>query len=178
MRHLDNYTIKFKGLKNGAHQFRFDIEGEFFGHFEGSEIEGGSLSVEIELEKKNKLLELDFHIEGTVRVQCDRCLDLFDMPIEYNNSLVVKFENGESDISEQIMFLSPEEHELPLAQYLYESIALSIPYKRIHPEDEEGNSTCSQEMINKIDELSVSEEENHEIDPRWNELKKLIKNNN
>jgi uncharacterized metal-binding protein YceD (DUF177 family) len=63
------------------------------------------------------------------------------------------------------------ENELDLQQHLYEFIMLALPIKRVHPNDEEGNSTCDPVMLKKLDELIVDEEPG--TDPRWDELKKL-----
>ncbi|HKJ79252.1 MAG TPA: DUF177 domain-containing protein, partial [Prolixibacteraceae bacterium] len=73
-----------------------------------------------------------------------------------------------------------EEHQLNLAQLIYEYISLAIPLKRVHPEDKNGDSQCDTEMLDKINnyvqpEVDKDEEEN--VDPRWAALKKL-KNNN
>ena len=55
------------------------------------------------------------------------------------------------------MWLSPNETELPLGQYIYESISLSLPYRKIHPEDANGNSLCNPDMLSRF--KIVSEEE-------------------
>jgi len=47
-----------------------------------------------------------------------------------------------------------------------------LPIKKVHPEDNDGNSTCNPKVIKKLEEL----ENQNPIDSRWNELKKL-KNN-
>ena len=41
-----------------------------------------------------------------------------------------------------------------------------------------GKSTCDPEMIKNIYNLNTEESTEDEIDPRWNELKNLMDNNN
>ena len=56
---------------------------------------------------------------------------------------------------------------------------LSVPYKRIHPGVEDG--TLNSEVLDKLEELAPKQKEekdsDEEIDPRWNELKKLLNDN-
>jgi len=57
---------------------------------------------------------------------------------------------------------------------IYEFVCLAIPIKKIHPDDENGNTTCDPEMIEKLDKYVVREgEENSTV---WNDLKKLLDN--
>lgn len=40
------------------------------------------------------------------------------------------------------MWVSPEEEDIDLTQYIYESIILSLPYRRVHPDGE-----CDPDMM-------------------------------
>jgi len=71
--------------------------------------------------------------------------------------------------------LPADEHELDLQQHFYEYIHLALPIKRVHPDDQSGNSTCDPVMLKKLKELIV--EEKYENDPRWDELKRLMNDN-
>ena len=55
------------------------------------------------------------------------------------------------------MLFRSSETELNVAQYIYESICLSLPYQRVHPDDGEGHSTCDPDMLSRF--RIVSEEE-------------------
>ena len=137
---LKRYAIPYKGLSIGNHHFEFEVDDRFFDAFEGSEIHRGHASVSVELVKTERLLTLDFTIDGEVEVTCDRCLDEFMMPVHYAGTLQVRFSETEKESDGEVMWLSPNETELPLGQYIYESISLSLPYRKIHPEDAEGHS--------------------------------------
>ncbi len=176
---LSKYEIAFFGLKEGKHDFDFEIDREFFECFEKSEIESGKLKVKVVLNKKLRLLELNVGIEGYVQLICDRCLEAFDMPLQYRGDLYVKFGESYEEIDEKLIVLKENAHHLNLSQLLYEYIHLSIPYRRVHPDDEKGNSTCNIEMLNQIREYSVEEEKQEDTDPRWKgliDLQKKIKN--
>ena len=179
MKVLSKYEISFFGLKVGQHEFEFEIDQKFFECFEKSEIKTGNLKAKVVLNKQPGLLELNIRIVGYVQVVCDRCLEDFDMTLKCKGELYVKFGGSYEEIDEKVIVLKANAHHLNLSQFLYEYIHLSIPYKRVHPDDENGNSTCNKEMLNLIQESSFEEEKQEETDPRWKgliDLQKKIKN--
>jgi uncharacterized metal-binding protein YceD (DUF177 family) len=124
----------------------------FFALFKGSEIEHGKLFSEVILEKQVALLQLDVKIIGSVKVECDRCLDEFDVPVNYKGRLLVKFSKATNEMvpDDEIMILDPAEDEINLSQFLFDSINLNLPIQRVHPE-----GLCNKEMIKKLEELSI-----------------------
>ena len=44
--------------------------------------------------------------------------------------------------------------QVSVEKLIYEFIVLSIPIRRVHPDDEEGNSLCDPDMLKKIDEFT------------------------
>ncbi|MBK9388825.1 MAG: DUF177 domain-containing protein [Bacteroidetes bacterium] len=168
------YVIPLSGLKEGHHTFDFEIGEEFFEEFEESEIKEGRLTAIVEMEKRSSHLDLVVRISGTVMISCDRCLEMFSRPLESENRLLVKLGKSISEDDPDIVSLPSDEHELDLMQHFYEYIYLALPIKRVHPDDNKGKSTCNPEMLKKLKELLV-EDEKH-IDPRWDDLKKLMNN--
>jgi uncharacterized protein len=169
------YTIPLGGLKEGQHTFDFEIDKAFFEQFDESEVKEGSLVANVVMEKRSTHLDLIISISGNVRICCDRCLEMFLQPVDCENRLLVKFGKTIEDIDPDILSLPFGEQELNLQQHFYEFIILALPIKRVHPKDNKGRSTCDPEMLKKLDELIVEEEP--DIDPRWDELKKLMNNN-
>jgi len=170
-----SYTIGISGLKDGRHTIDFEIDNKFFESFEESEIKEGSLVAIIELEKRSSHIDLFIRITGKVKVCCDRCLEMFFYPVESESRLLVKLGKKIEESDPDIISLTTDENELDLQQHFYEYIHLALPIKRVHPDDQNGNSTCDPVMLKKLDELLVEEE--NENDPRWDELKKLINDN-
>lgn len=170
------YTIPLSGLKEGRHLFEFEIEKEFFEDFEESEIKEGSLKAYIEMEKRSSHLDLLIRITGKLNISCDRCLDEFPWPLECSNRLLVKLGKSISEDDPDILSIPSDEHELDLRQHLYEYIHLALPIKRVHPYDKSGKSTCNPEMLNKLKEMLVDDENEKHNDPRWDDLKKLMNN--
>lgn len=167
--YLKQYVIPVNGLSAGIHRYEFEIEKEFFDHIEYSELSDGNIHVDLELIKESNMFTLSFRFEGTVKVSCDRCNEIFDQPVSGNERLIVKSGVKEHDDTDDIVFLSDESGQLDISHEMYEFINLMIPLRRVHPDDENGNSTCDPEVLDKLNEYSKSEK----TDPRWDALKKL-----
>jgi uncharacterized protein len=167
--------IPLSGLKEGHHTIDFEIDKEFFEQIEESEVKEGSLIANIEMDKRSSHLDMIIRVSGSLRVSCDRCLEIFSQPINSENRLLVKFGKSIEDIDPEILSVPADEYELDLKQQIYEFIMLALPIKRVHPADKTGKSTCDPVMLKKLEELIIEEEK--ENDPRWDELKKLMNNN-
>jgi uncharacterized protein len=179
LKSLQQYHIPFTGLKSGKHHFSFEVNDDFFGEFEYSLVKNAKLIVELELDKQDTMLMLNFQITGSIFVNCDTCLAGFPLEIEVKERQIAKFSNDVTleDDSEEIMVLNKNEHAFDISGLIYEYINLAVPY--INRCDNEGNAEwCDQEMIEKLKSFSVKVEdkENDIADPRWEALKK-IKNN-
>ena len=88
------------------------------------------------------------HVVGT----CDRCLEDCRIPVDYDGRLLVRFSDEEREYDGDVLWLSPVEDEVDLMQYIYESIVLSLPYQRVHPEGE-----CNPEMMRRFRIVSGEE---------------------
>lgn len=178
VKYLSKYEIAFKGLKEGNHQFDFEMDDTFFGKFEGSEVKRGSINAKVLLTKQSTLLILNFAVKGTVELLCDRCLDKYNQKVNNKSKLFVKFGQEDEEMSDEIIVIPFDDHQLNVAQFLYEIVVLGLPIKHVHP-NKKGKSTCDPEMIKKLDEYLVNEEpvdDEEPVDERWNELKKLLDN--
>jgi uncharacterized metal-binding protein YceD (DUF177 family) len=172
------YNIEFKGLKEGLHEFGLEINNQFFAHFEESPVDNGDLEVKVILEKRSSFLKLYLQIEGWVELTCDRCLEIYQQPVESETEVFVKFGDGEDDDGENIIWVDPEEHQINLSQIIYEYIVLAIPMRRVHPKNSEGKRGCNHEMIENIKKYKHSKNEDEvKTDPRWDALRRLENNN-
>jgi len=174
---VNQYIIPFTGLKEGAHEFKFNFNEQFFNKYEVLEADGGKVIAFVVLIKNTNMMKLDILLKGTLNIQCDRCLESFDYQIYHTGSIVIKFGESVEESTDEIWVLHPNEHEINLEQYFFECISLSLPIQRMHPEDNHGNSGCNTEMLNILNKhnLAVSEIKK-EHDPRWDNLKKLLNN--
>lgn len=170
MTFLDKYNIQFGILIRGENLFKFNIDEEFFDHFDFNDINSSNLNVILNIEKSSNLLIFRFSINGFVNVPCDRCLDDFDFNIDTENELFVKFTESEyEEQSDNLILIPKHENEINVAQFIYEFISLSLPIQKVHPLDEKGQSTCNKEMLERINNFKT---ENNNVSV-WNELNKL-----
>ncbi len=176
---LKDYSIAFKGLKEGTHHFHYEIGQSFFDSIEDSIIKNGDFEVDVTMNKKSQMLQLDFNIAGNVYAICDNCLGDLTIPVQYEGTMYIKFGIVYDEPSDEIIILPHEENEFNVAQLIYEFIVISMPLRSVHEDDEE----CDPDMINKLEELTAQHHENNDhtdeaIDPRWAALKKLKDNSN
>ncbi|MDE5730948.1 MAG: DUF177 domain-containing protein, partial [Alistipes sp.] len=139
--------------------FDFEIGDDLFQLFENKEIKGGNCRAEIELVRSERQLQLGVSIRGEVIVECDRCLGDCALPVDFAGKLVVKFSDEIREYDGETMWISAAQDYVELAQYLYESIILSLPYQRVHPE-----GACDPDMLRRF--RIVSDEEFEQIENR------------
>lgn len=176
---LSTYDINYKSLSNGDHKLQFTVNQEFFNAIEGDLILGGNLVADLSIHKTEQMLQLHFDINGTIRAVCDVCLDEFNYPIEdAEGDMVVKFGDHTEELSEELYMIDEAEDVINVAQWIYEFIAVTLPIRMEHPEDENGNPTCNPEMLAKVNEYMTdtnsTKDEDESIDPRWAALKDLV----
>ena len=168
------YIIKFAGLPVGSHEFEFNIDGAFFEQFNDSEITKADLNVVIVLLKQNHMMQMQFKINGTVNLSCDRCLTDYDFPIEASEELVVRTGNPDES-TDEIMVVNENAGQADVSHYVYEYIMLALPSRRVPCEIDE-DFECDYDTLNKLNENSVQEEE--KTNPLWDKLNKLKINKN
>ncbi len=172
---LKAYSIPFKGLKLGKHQFEFEITDAFFNEFEYSLVKKGQLNCKVELDKQETMLLLNFEINGSVDRSCDHCLSEFPEEVTIKEQQIVKFGEAEpEEEDDEIMYLTRNDFELDLSGLIYEYINLAMPLTSVC--NNIGNTPyCDQETLDQLKKLSGSEEDERNIDPdpRWNVLKNI-----
>lgn len=146
MKPLVPFTLPISGLRDGMHEYRFQVGDEFFSCFEGSVIQHGNLTVDLSLDKRPNLMVLHFRIDGTVQVDCDRCLEAFDLPVRDEQNLLVKYDEEPREEAE-VIYIEKGTFELSVAKYVYEFIHLAVP---IHKTHERAGAECDPEMLKYI----------------------------
>ena len=162
------YIIPVAGLSLGNHRNTYEIDDAFFSNFEYFEASNVKIDLLIDLMKESSLIDFKFHFKGWVELQCDRCLDKFNMNVEKSFRLIVKYGEKFEEVSDEVITIPTTETNIDLSQYIYEYINLMLPIKKVHPDDELGNSTCNEEMIDRLNKYSEQKS-----DPRWDALKNI-----
>jgi uncharacterized protein len=166
---LKDYIIQFSSLAEGIHSFEFIIDDKFFKEFEFSEITDGKVNIDLQFDRQATMIVMEFAINGYITCICDRCLENYQQEISGNERIIVKFSDDKSEESDEIKVLPVAANEIDISQDVYEFINLLLPVKRVHPEDKSGKSFCNPEIIKILNKLGPQKN----IDPRWEELKKI-----
>ncbi|HLS11211.1 MAG TPA: DUF177 domain-containing protein [Flavobacteriaceae bacterium] len=178
MKELTQFKIPISGLKQGIHQFTYDIDKTFFTYFDYEEFWDSLLKLDVELTVNSTSLEFALHIVGQVGVHCFVTNEAYMQPVEDTYRLAVRFGDTYNDDLEDILVIPHGSLEVDIKQYVYETIILSVPARLVHPGVEDGS--LKSEVKDILDELRVDEptegtdDSEEETDPRWDELKKLL----
>ncbi|MCL2682377.1 MAG: DUF177 domain-containing protein [Bacteroidales bacterium] len=159
------FQLSFSGLSLGHHTFEFHVDDMFFKTFDYNEISNCNIKIDIDLEKTERFLKLDFQFNGTYFVPCDRCLEFLQIPVNHNDTLIVNFGN-ENDFDSEVWTISSKEHELILDNFIYETLVLLRPFSTMHDIE-----NCNPDMLAKLQPPTQSESD--DTDPRWDALKAL-----
>ena len=139
---MDNrFIIPLNGLTAGENTFSWQADKEFFESFENTEILDAHLDTDVRVEKSGRYIGVDCDVRGKVTVECDRCLDELDMPIDVEIKLSVKYgmeENSEEPQpgEREVIFIPDTDAEFDLSQIIYDYVCLSLPMQRTHAEGE------------------------------------------
>lgn len=166
---LQEYALPIDGLRLGVHEFGFKVDRSFFEAFENSAIGESNFEVQLTLEKRPNLFVLNFYIQGTIQTECDRCLEVFDLPIEGSHELLVKYA-AEASEEMEVIYIQPETRVLNVARFVYEFIHLTVPMVKNH--DASGGE-CDPDILNILEGQDYSDEpESDEPNPIWEALRR------
>lgn len=177
MERLRNYDIAFSGLKDGKHEFQFEIGKEFLQLFDTEqEFSNPNIIAKVLMDKHSTFLEFFVNIFGTIDLVCDISNEKFSYPIENEIKVLVKFGSEYDDSDVDVIIISDKAHAFNVAQLIYEGIILSIPMKKVSPNLSEEDLQILEKFSPKDENFLNSEaekDEKTEVDPRWEALKKL-----
>lgn len=172
MKVLD-FKVNILGLSQKDHLFEYEFGDEFFKHYGSALLQSGHFKAEVELDKRETLIEVSFRINGHARLICDRSLEPFDYPMDIDRKILFKYGQEEKELSDEIVLIRHDRIKLDLGQYVYELIGVNIPMKRLHPKFQKEDLEESEIQLVYSSAVEKAEKEEDDIDPRWEKLKKL-----
>lgn len=183
-----DYKVPLKSLAQGTHLFEYHLGKRFFEDMESPDIRDADLDVKLTVTCKGDTYILDFHIAGTFTLICDRCLDNLVMPVDTDYQINVEYGDDYNDESDDVLVIPYSDNYLNVAYMLYDTVALSIPMKHVHPAGK-CNRQMSQvlkkhgarpddeledELIDEIDDIGADAAPDRPVDSRWDALKGLV----
>ena len=159
--------IPFASLEFANHTFNFVLTNAFFQDYGYEGFVSCDLNLNMNVTREEALMIVRNHFHGHVVVECDRCLGDLTLPLDFVDVVYVKV--GHDDNDDSVINLTKEEDEVNLSDYVYETVILALPPVKIHPDDENGISTCDIQQLEILNQYH-----NHgTTDPRWEILKDL-----
>ena len=152
---LTDFIIPIIGLKLGEHSYRFKVDRQFFKEFDNTDLQEGSLQVDLVLKKRSNLMELMFRVKGNVNCLCDRCGGDLELPLDHQEMRIVKFSQEDFDNTADVLIIGSEEHEINVSHIVYETIFLGLPIRKFHDQETNGQ-ICDEGVIKKLKAVSYT----------------------
>ena len=125
--------IRIAGLKAGEHSFVFQLGEDFSDAFSNDFFSRPELSIHVSVHISDTLIKANLSMNGSVELVCDRSLDSFRMDLNQSATHFFKFGEEESELSDELEVIHPERTSIDFDQLIYDTVALSIPGKKLHP---------------------------------------------
>lgn len=152
----------------------FEIDGKVSADFLETEIRGfypNEIDVHAKLDRFGKNYKIDVKIQTTASFVCDRCMATYSDDFSAKLDQVYGTGYEEADHDGDIIELPANATDIDISPQLREAILLYHPVKMLCSEDCKGIcSKCGVDLNHDTCKCSEGD-----IDPRWEELKKLIK---
>lgn len=135
----------------------------------------GDVAVSARVEKTQKMIELRATLQVKAKLVCDRCAEVFEKNIQTTYRIVYFFNQDDSGgyPVEEVVVLPSENTVIDISEDVRQFIQLTIPLKVLCRDDCEG--LCQICGTNR--NLKTCECTDSYIDPRWEQLNKLLNQN-
>lgn len=135
----------------------------------------GDVAVSVRVEKTQKMIELQAAIRVPAKLVCDRCAEEFEKFIQTNYRMVYFFNKADSGgyPVEEVVILPSENTIIDISDDVRQFIQLTIPLKVLCRNDCKG--LCQICGTNR--NVNTCECTDSYIDPRWEQLNKLLNQN-
>lgn len=159
MSHNDDFIVSLRDLSQSDIVREIEIGDSFFADQDQDEVLGGTLSVRLRAHRNaGDTFSFRFRGEGRLRLPCDRCLRPVEIPVDFDETVRVGYddaENADSDLS----LIPFSQVRYDVAWDLMESILLNLPTQRVHRRGE-----CDADMLGRFSAEEDSDGEESALD--------------
>ncbi|MCF0176385.1 MAG: DUF177 domain-containing protein [Bacteroidales bacterium] len=143
----DLLLIPLDGFASGEQKFSWRVGKEFFGSFDNTEILDASIDADVSARKAADRILVDCSLRGEVTVECDRCLEDLQIPVdeEVRLKLVFAEESADEDDGREAVEVRSTDTAFDMAQTIYDYVCLSLPIQRFHKD-----GGCNPEVMDRI----------------------------
>lgn len=158
-------------LEDGSHVFEESI-GEGTLDFIEKEYYPETVQVRVVLNKFKQNITCHVHLETTAHFRCDRCLEEYDQ--NFHDDFEMIFHIGKKDFEvdeDDVIMIAPDTKEIDFTGRIIESLVLGVPMKKLCKVDCKGICPhCGADLNKEKCKCPAGP-----VDPRWDELRKLLK---
>ena len=177
---MGDFDIEHVKLQNGNHQYTYELDGTFFELFKNDQVLNADLKTEANVDKTASMAVVDISTKGRIGLQCDRCLESLDYPVETSFKVIYHLNSEFSKVNEaeevglDIVYLTANDFKFNIAKSIYESFLPALPM--VKNCDDLKEKPCNQDILTHLEHSNKSEKTNKQetTDPRWDDLKKLL----
>lgn len=172
-----------KSLAPGSYSFEYHLGKKFFNDMESDDIRDADVDVALSVDHRADMYVMRFNVTGNITIPCDRCLDDMVLPVDTVYNITVRYGDTYDDSDDNVLIIPFSDQNLNVAYIIYDTVALSIPIKHVHPKGQ-CNKAMS-DILRRHSATDAPDDDNDDsasaetttTDPRWDELKKLTDNN-
>ncbi len=196
---FSEFRLPLKNIPEGTQEFEYHLGKQFFVNMESADIHDADLTVNLTVTHKHDLYNLVFRVTGTVTLICDRCLDDLIQPIEAAYEIAVKYGDDYAE-PDELLVIPESDTYLNVSYMIYDTASLAIPVKHVHPlgkcnramsallrkhratKGDEEDAELTDQLMQEMDTMESAPDDtpvaDQPTDPRWDELKKLSRDEN
>jgi uncharacterized metal-binding protein YceD (DUF177 family) len=170
---LSNFDISIVKLRNGEHFYEFHLDTAFFESFGNNELQEADFNVSVKVNKNERIIMAHFDIKGIAGLICDRSLESYQEEMSIVDSVAYKFGDTEEVLSENLIQITDNTHEINVGQLLFEMVSFAVPMKKLHPKfrgEHEGNDA---DFVYSTSTAGEKEEDEQDNETPWDSLLQL-----
>ena len=159
---LNTFKIDIFRLESKQYLHEFEGNNDFFEALDQELIQKGSFKATVVLNKNETMIQMMYHITGSVELTCDRSLDLFDFPVDITQKMILKFSDHNEEITEELVLIDRNTQYINVAQDIFDFIGLQIPIKKLHPrfiKDEVTYESLMKKFEDEYEEEDIDEDD-------------------
>ncbi len=171
MSNLEQFKINLKSLAEGMSVINLDLDNAYFEAIDAPVVRQGNLKCTLAINCIDSVFDMDFHIEGSVTLPCDICLDDMEQEVLSDNHLVAKLGDDYSEEDDEVT-VPENEGILNVAWFIYQFIEFDIPLRHVH-----APGKCNPAMMKVLQEHSAVRsgdgDGDQAMDSRWEALRNI-----